>query len=209
MARHNHSLVRTTAISWMMTVIISGMCVLMFAGCGKRDTRLPMGAATIEELVARYRRAHENKDIEDLRGILIWESQLSYHRPPLEEPMLELFEMPLGDVKYIARPTIPDEVDGFGGEASYLIGGKDDGMIGPICGKLLLVEKHPAGQQPRVLDPSYIVVRFKKFDGRYYIDILRLVAKDAANAYKTNTPPKYVPQPMTPMIDHTGKRMKK
>lgn len=165
-----------------------------------------MGAETIEELIARYRRAHENKDMEDLRGILIWESQLWYHRPPLEQPMRELFDMPLADVKYEPRPRQPGEIGGLGGEASYLISGHDDGMIGPLCGKLLLIEKPVGGRESRVFDASYIVVQFREHDNRYYIDILQPVAADAAQAYKTNTPPKYVPKPMTPMIDHTGKR---
>lgn len=164
------------------------------SGCvGKTGTKPPMGAATIDELLARYRRAHDNKDIADLRGILIWESQLSYHRPPLEKPIVELFDMPLGDLRYVPGPKL---VGAQGAEASYLIGGKDHGMIGPLCGKLLLVEKAVSGRQPRIFDPAYIVVHFHEFDDRYYLDILRLVAEDAARAYRTNTPPNYVPQPL-------------
>lgn len=178
------------------------MLFAVFSGCGKRGTKPPMGAATIDELIARYRRAHENKDIEDLRGILQWESQLPYHRPPLEDPMRALFDMPLAEVRYVARPKDPNDI---GGQARYLLAGaggkpQDDGMIGPICGKILLVEKAKGGRKPRIIDASYIVTQFKEFDNRYYIDVLEPVAQDAARAYKTKSLPKYTPQPLEAIV---------
>jgi hypothetical protein len=175
------------------------MCIPVSCGCGSenRGTKPPMGAATINELIARYSRAHKHKDIEDLRGILAWEAHLPQHRPPLEKPILELFDMPLAEVKYIAGPKLHHE---RGGKARYVIGGQGDSMTGPICGKILLVEKVDGKREPRIFDPSYIVIQAHNLDGRYYIDILEGVAVDAANAYKTNTPPKYTPQPLEAVV---------
>lgn len=153
-----------------------------------------MGAATVEELVDRYRRAHQKKDMEDLRGILLWESQLSHHRLPLEKPISELFEMPLDKAKYIAGPPLPYK---RGGDATYIRpNGTTHSMSGPICGKILLVEKANPNQELREFDPSYIVVQFHEFDGRYYIDVLQDVAEDAARAFKTNSPQKFIPKPL-------------
>ena len=168
------------------------------AGGGKQGVKPPWGAASIEELLGRYRRAHDNKDIEDLRGILDWEPRIPDHKPWLEKPMIELFEMPLAEVRYLAGPPLQHK---DGGQARYLIpreGKKpqDHGMIGPICGKIVLVEKTADGRQPRVLDPSYIVGPSQNFDGRYFIDILQPVAEDAARAFKMNTPQKVIPQPL-------------
>jgi hypothetical protein len=184
---------RTTAATLIVILL------LVSTGCGgpKEGTRLPMGATTIEELVERYRRAHERKDIEDLRGILAWEPHLPSHRPPLEKPIRELFEMPLAKVSYIAGPKLYHE---RGGEATYLFGSKEDSMSGPICGKILLVEKTDGNREPRTFDPSYIVIQAHNLDGRYYIDILQPVAEDAARAYKTNTSPRYQSKPLEAIV---------
>ena len=177
----------------------------LLCGCGgpKYGTKLPMGAATIEELVARYRRAHEHKDIEDLRGILAWEPHLPYHRPTLEKPMIELFEMPLAEAKYVAGPKLEHP---SGGEARYVAGSKGASVIGPVCGKILLVEKTNGTRKPRVFDPSYIVIQAHNLDDRYYIDILEGVAVDSAEAYRDGTVPKYKPQPLEAMKNKHRKK---
>lgn len=184
-----------------MAMMVFATWLSLLVGCNdpkKRDTKPPTGAATVEELLHRYRRAHEKKDIADLRGILEWEAHLSYHRLSLEKPIIELFDMPLAEIRYVAGPKLPYE---RGGEAAYILPRsgeqpQEDCMIGPICGKILLVEKTDGGREPRVFDPSYIVIKAHNLDGRYYIDIQQPVAEDAARAYKTNTPPKYIPKPL-------------
>ena len=106
--------------------------------------------------------------------------------------MCDLFEMPLAEARYVPGP------DGCG-KARYVLVGptkREPGMLGPICGKILLAEKVNGEREPRVFDPSYIVIQADEVDNRYYIDIIESVAKDSANAYKTNTAPKYIPQPM-------------
>ena len=101
----------------------------------------------MEELVAKYEDAHRRKSIRQLRKILWWEaarpSWASGHPQGLEQLMREAFSVPLAEVKYVAGP--PPDAE-FAAEAIYYIPGpkrNEDGMIGPVYGKLLGQRKVP------------------------------------------------------------------
>ncbi len=156
------------------------------------------GAASIEELVERYERAHRKKSIRDLRKILWWEAS-GLNRTGSwdgeERLMQELFDMPLAEVKLVKSPPLDYENSG---EAAYYIPGsrKADSMTGNIYGKLLVVEAVEGARERRTVDPAYIVLRSRE-KGEYFIHILPLVTKDAVEAYKANREPIYVAAPLS------------
>ena len=157
-----------------------------------------MGAQTVEELIDKYESAHKRKSIRQLRKIFWTEAvrPLGARRPPkLEQLMREGFNVPLAEVRYVAGPP-PGPI--LGCEAVYYIPGprtKDCGMLGWLHGKLLLVEDEPEGQEPRIVDPSYIVLQ-PRGGGPYFIHVLELVAQDALVAFQNNAQPKYVAAPL-------------
>jgi hypothetical protein len=176
---------------------------------GCRDRAVPVngsrGAASIDELVARYKKAHKRKDLSALLALCIWRTPPSDSTVaswaaervgpiPDEKTMELIFDFPLRDVKFEAGPP-PDPR--IGGEVIYYIPGanKNDGMVGFTYGKLVLV-----GTKGETLDPSYIVVKNRD---RYWIDVLTGVLTDAADAFRERRQPKYVAAPMLPAPDGT------
>ncbi|NLS93703.1 MAG: hypothetical protein GXX96_16205 [Planctomycetaceae bacterium] len=187
-----------TTISLRTRIVLLVACLFVLSvglrGCGQSSR----GAQTVEELIERYERAHERKSIRQLRKILwleavrpFWAGRLN----SVESLMLEVFEVPLAEVRYVAAPPPDPE---RGSEAIYYIPGprrKLVSMHGWVHGKLLLVADAPEGQEPRIIDPGYIVLQ-PQGGGPCFIYNDRLVTRDALDAYQNNTEPKYVAAPL-------------
>ena len=168
---------------------VIGTAAFCLSGCREQPKISgPLGAATADELVERYKKAHDAKDIESLRSLFFWNAQgLTAGRGKyVEGEMMQLCEHRLKRVDYVAGPG-PDA--DLGAEVIYHIPGEHqlDAMHGVIYGKILLVLANDT-----VVDPSYIVMQFDEGDGRYYIDILDLVFKDAVTALSEGRQPRYV-----------------
>jgi hypothetical protein len=165
------------------------MCLLMNGCDGK--SRLPKGAATLNELISLYKTAHIERDVDKVQPLL-WDAPI--------ESVEAVFEYPIADVVY---DQFPPQHPTVGGAARYwwpggLPGGRDneeywDVVVGGIVGKLLLL-KEPSDDvhESEQLDPGYIV---GEIQGRFYITVPARVLDDAARAVKTRTPVNYAAVP--------------
>jgi hypothetical protein len=173
--------------------LLPGLGLVAFALCVGCDRRAPvkgaLGSASIDELLTRYKAAHQHRDMEALRALVVWAPLANEGK---EGPIRQIFDFPLKDVKFEAGPP-PDPR--IGGEVIYYIpnGNKDDRVIGFTYGKMLLV-----GTDGTTLDPSYVVL---KNNGRYWLNVLGRVVQDAAEALREHRKPKYVPAPMQRVPD--------
>ncbi len=196
------------------TYMCLATCVaLTTAGCPREEPVMKgsLGCTSIDELVARYKKAHEAKDIESLRPLAFWNAQWATRRgdyDPWENAIRTLFDHPLTKVEYVALPKSVDKqapaekAPGNGveqGYADFQEGGqlfykrrKGRGMAsigGPsVSGKLVLTVDKKV-----IVDPSFAVVQF---EGCYYFDAEQIILFDAAKSLYTGKPTEYVAQPL-------------
>jgi hypothetical protein len=144
-----------------------------------------IGAATVQELIERYREAHRHQDVESLRSLYIQtaagHSALTLEKD--ERPLCEIVRrFPLLDVVFEPSPHTK-----LGGAKLVRYAKRDRTdryLIVAGEGRLILV-----GDDGRRLDPGYAI---KEWSGRYYIDAADIVAADAADALITGREPLFV-----------------
>ena len=192
-----------------IVVLLLAAFLILATGCGSRlQMTGKSGCKTVDELIERCRDAHQRKDMKALRSICFWNVQRSSWAGPyeeLEDSIRDIFaHFPFDNVEYIEGP-LPDPE--LGGQVIYYIPGvgREDYIVGPVYGKLVLLG---AGQER--LDPSYVVMKFDQYDGRYYIDAAPLVLIDAARSVRENVRPRYVGASLEPTPDlRKGERERK
>jgi hypothetical protein len=213
---------RAVAARLVMMVAVLTTVVL---GCGLPKSP-PMtgaiGAATVDELLDRYKAAHRAKNIKLLRPLLLVNSDWLARRGDKKDSDAAMLEIcshrlvrldldtgpgPRGGVVaeqvsyHIAGPSPSRETVKVGG--SFASKGSSDN---PDGGGISV----PKGSSPvmlgdvygklilivdkdTVVDPSYAVL---KYGDRYYIHVLPFVLYEAADALKTGRKPKYIADPL-------------
>ena len=149
-----------------------------------------MGAASIEELIERYRLAHLQRDFESLRALYVWTAarQPAAAIEESERPVHEIVQrFPLQDVVFEASP--PSRLGGGEKMVRYVeTNRRGRSLIAVGEGRLILV-----GSDGTRLDPGYAA---KHYHERYHISVSDLVATDAADALATRRQPQFICVPM-------------
>jgi len=205
---------RKTPNRSIVTALLSLVTMLTTLGCGASRS-VPMtgelGCATVDELVERYKSGHRRRDMTSLRPLFFWNAQWLTRavRKEEEAAMMEICSHRLVAVEFKDAPVeqvsyhIPkgpgtETVGGvFAKGTEYenesrtgieIPKGSRETMIGPVCGKLLVVV-----DDKTVVDPAFVVL---KFQDRYYIDVIKFVLLEAADALKAGRRPKYIADPL-------------
>jgi hypothetical protein len=174
----------------LLAVLAAAWVGLVFAcsGAGRNGPRPGTGAATPDELVAAYRRAHEAGDPEQFRQFDLTLALLPEWGPVNSEYAAELrrlFRLRLDDVRFVPAP--PDMTpDGLfylsrkpNGEPSV------DNLLGDVRGRIVLEGRRPDGAAVTV-EPGFGVVRA---NGRFYVKTLGRVLQLEGKAIVAGRPP--------------------
>jgi hypothetical protein len=199
------------ALTWI--VLLAG--TLDLVGCDSALPNVPMkgelGCSTVDELVNRYKSAHSRRDIDSLRPLLFWNAQALTRvvRDDEEAAMIEIFSHRLVAIAYKEAPWREVSYRIEDGQGTETVGGvfakgteyydekhggiavpkgRRDRMMGSVRGKLMLVVDKETD-----VDPGFIVMEFQ---GRYYIDTIKFVLLEAADALKAGRTPKYIAEPL-------------
>jgi hypothetical protein len=184
-------LLQITDVTLWQAISIVALCASALATGCTRGGGTAAGAGSIEELVEKYRVAHQERSIEKLRDILWWEAPQagSAHREDLEQLMLALCSIELEKVNYVAGPNPKER----GYSIIYYVRSDPgqrrqfSGVGGPVFGKLTL-DGHVSdtgGEREVNVDPCYIVMTS---ENRYFIDTNEFVLEDAVRSVRTGEP---------------------
>jgi hypothetical protein len=177
-------------------VLVASLAAGLLPGCpGRQGPRPGTGAATPEELVAAYRRAHEAGDPEQFRQFDLTLALLPEWGPVSGDyaaDLRKLFKLRLGEVRFAEMPAAAAR------EGLHYLSRKPNGepsvdnLLGDVRGKLVLTGRRPDGREVTV-DPGLGVVGGH---GKLYVEALRRVLADAATAVDAGRPPVCRPFPL-------------
>lgn len=194
MQTHNTGTLRCHGTFCYVVALLSILSLPVLPGC-TRGHGTAGGAASVEELIDKYKSAHNDRDVYMLRDILWWEAPQagSGHIEELEESMMSLFDLTLEEVQYVEGPD--PETPG-GGQVNYVRkrpGNRRQipGVGGPVYGKLIL--RGTIGDRRGDIDPCYVVMKSRD---RYYIDTHKMVLSDAVTSLRTGRPSQSEPLPL-------------
>src|SRR5438094_6445972 len=182
-------------LTWSMCFAAVVALVVACGGGVRNAPRPDSGAASEAELAAAYRRAHEDKDVSQIRKIDLALSMLPEWPPFPGEYRVALeglFKLDLEQVRVLHGPANAPE----GWCIAYLCkkpnGGARVDMILAAQSKLILVGRRPDGARVE-LDPALGVAAA---NGRYHIVAMRNVTAEVAQALAAGTAPVCRPIPM-------------
>ncbi len=153
----------------VLLAVLTSTCAGLMLACGifvRNAAALEElhGAATWEELVATYRRAHEADDPEQI--LKLAHDPFTRGSSEYAANLRRLFRLQLDEVRFIPMP--PGVV---GGEAFYLVR-KPDGeshvhsLVAAVQGKIVLSGRRPDGAAV-TMDPGLVVLQYS---GRSYLN---------------------------------------
>jgi hypothetical protein len=175
----------------VLPAILCSACVGLVLACGgivRNAPRPSTGAATPEELVAAYRRAHEAGDPQQFRQFDLTLALLPEWGPVNGEYAAELrrlFRLRLDDVRYVPAP------EGMTDDGLFYLSRKPNGepsvdnLLGDVRGRIVLAGRRPDGAAVTV-EPGFGVVQA---DGRFYLEALRRVLQLEGKAIEAGRPP--------------------
>ena len=163
--------------------------VLACGGVGGNGPRPGTGAATPEELVAAYRRAHEAADPEQFRQFDLNLALLPAWGPvnsTYAAELRRLFRLRLDEVRFVPAPPGVADQGGL-----YYLSRKPNGepsvdnLLGDVQGRIELVGRRPDGAAVTVQTGSGVI----RADGRFYLEALRRVLQLEGAAIEGGRPP--------------------
>lgn len=180
---------------------------MSLSGCSGASSKGPIGAASIEELVERYKQAHRDKDIEAMRSIhLLYSGEVWYFGCQMgsmgsgEEYMPMLFDFNLVDAELVKLPSEtgsvwltylekrePRRENGFSAVGQF-----EAIMSQPY--KLMLIGRRPGEDNGRLMEVDACMGVCLR-EERFFVYPASPVLDDAAEWVKTGRQTRYFHPP--------------
>jgi hypothetical protein len=187
----------------LMAAVTAAWMLLACAGTMRQTPRGGTGAASVAELLAAYRKMHEDKDPAPFRDLEIMlactvADSADQANERFAAELRKLFELRLEDLKLVDLPLIPGVYRGFDYYRPLADGSvrassaQQQFQKGTLVGKLILEGRRPDGKRVRV-DPGLTVERLGE---RAYLYALTPVLEDAGAAITAGKEPEFCPLPL-------------